>query len=303
MTWLFTVLGTALIAGALLDIFHTLWHPRGFGGGARWIFTAVWRLTRPLSRGQRSSELSGPLALILTVMAWTAMTVLGWALVYLPHLPDGFHYAGPLDPARSSGLLAAVYVSTVVVATLGLGDITPASDWLRLVLPLQALVGFILLTATISWMLQLYPALGRRRALARRLSALACPGTREVVTSGDTSVATALLDTVTSGVIEVEVDLLQYAESYFFREERAANSFAATGGVLLDLVDTGRSARALEVRHAAQVLAAAVADLSTALGMQYPHLDGDAADDPAAVMAAVARDHQHDLLHLPPLDA
>ncbi len=298
MTWLLSIVGAFLVGVALLDIFRTLWHPRGFGGVARAIFTVMWRLTRPLSRGNRSSELSGPLALVSTVAVWTTLVVVGWALIYLPHLPGGFNYSSSLDPARSSGLVTAIYISFVFVATLGLGDIVPEASWLRLLVPLQALVGFVLLTAAISWTLQLYPALGRRRALARRLAALACAKTREIVTSGDVSVAASLLDGVTEGVIQVQVDLLQYGESYFFREERAANSLAATSGVLLDLIEAGRAASAPEVRHAAEVLAAAVDDLSTAVATRYPHLDDDAADDPAAVMGAFARDHQHDQVRL-----
>lgn len=298
MTWLFTALGTALIVVALLDIFRTLWHPRGFGGVARTIFTTVWRLTRPLSRGERSSELSGPLALVLTVGMWAMMMILGWALIYLPRLPEEFNYSSSLDPSQSSGLVAAIYVSFVTVATLGFGDIIPAAPALRLIVPLQALVGFGLLTAAISWVLQLYPALGRRRGLARRLSALACADTRRLVSTGEVSVATGLLDAITEGVIEVQVDLLQYGETYFFREERAANSLAATSGVLLDMIDAGRAASAFEVRHAADVLAAAVDDLSTAVAQQYPHLDDDAADDPADVLAAFARDHQHEQVRL-----
>jgi hypothetical protein len=298
MSWLIMVLGAALIALALLDIFHTLWHPRGFGGGARSIFTVMWKLTRPLSRGARSSELSGPVAVMVTVAVWTVMTVLGWALIYLPHLPDGFNYGTALDPQRSSDLLTAVYVSTVVVATLGLGDIAPATDWLRLILPLQALVGFVLLSATISWMLQLYPALGRRRALARRLSALTMTRTREVVADGEVSVATALLNAVTEGVIQVQVDLMQYAESYFFREERPVNSFAATALVLLDLADAGEGAQAPEVRHSAEVLSAAIDELVATLRQQYKHLPDASSADAATVLRLMAQDHQHEPLRL-----
>lgn len=298
MTWLFTVMGAALIAAALLDIFHTLWHPRGFGGGARRIFAAVWRLTRPMSRGGRSSELSGPLALVVTVLIWTLLSVLGWALIYLPHLPDGFHYGNSLDAERSSGLLTALYVSTVVVATLGLGDITPAAWGLRLLVPIQALVGFVLLTAAISWVLQLYPALGRRRVFASRLAALTHADTQGVLREGEPSVAAGLLSTVTEGVAQARVDLLQYGESYFFREESARNSLAATGPVLTDLVTAGRAAGATEVRHAAQVLSTAVDDYAGTLTDQYRHLSEDAAQDTAAVLRRVADDHQHEALRL-----
>ncbi|MGA8045235.1 MAG: potassium channel family protein [Dermatophilaceae bacterium] len=299
MTWLFTALGAALILAALLDIFHTLWHPRGFGGGARRIFATVWRLTRPLSREGRSSELSGPLALVLTVLIWTLLTVLGWALVYLPHLPDGFHYGSSLDPGRSSGFLTAVYVSTVAVATLGLGDITPATWGLRLLVPLQALVGFILLTAGISWVLQLYPALGRRRSFASRLTALTRADTAQVIREGEPSVATGLLSSVTEGVLQTQTDLLQYGESYFFREESPRDSLAATGQVLVDLVDAGRASGAVEVRHAAEVLAAAVEHLVRTIVSQYPHLSGASDDEPATALRLVADDHQHEPLRLP----
>ncbi|MFF8942469.1 potassium channel family protein [Streptomyces sp. NPDC014864] len=66
----------------------------------------------------------------------------------------------------------SVYLSLVTVATLGLGDIAPSADWLRIVAPLEAMVGFVLLTATVSWILGIYPALARRRALALRISQL-----------------------------------------------------------------------------------------------------------------------------------
>jgi hypothetical protein len=55
----------------------------------------------------------------------------------------------------------------VTLATLGYGDIVPTSDLLRVLVPLEALVGFALLTAALSWVISVYPALSRRRSLAR----------------------------------------------------------------------------------------------------------------------------------------
>lgn len=40
MTWLLTVAGALLVLLALRDIFHTLWHPSGFGTLARLVFRA-----------------------------------------------------------------------------------------------------------------------------------------------------------------------------------------------------------------------------------------------------------------------
>ena len=38
MYWVFTILGVSLVMVALRDIFHTLWHPGGFGPLSRAAF-------------------------------------------------------------------------------------------------------------------------------------------------------------------------------------------------------------------------------------------------------------------------
>ena len=68
-------------------------------------------------------------------------------------------------------------ISLVTISTLGFGDVHPATDWLRIVNPLEALFGFALLTVVVAWMLQVYPALSRRRVIALHLSALKRAGT------------------------------------------------------------------------------------------------------------------------------
>ena len=157
MTWLLTVLGSLTVLLSLRDIFHTLWHPSGFGTICRRTFAVTWLATRLVNRAGRSTELAGPLGILLTVVVWTAMIVVGWALVYLPHMPGGFYFGSALRPAESSDLVASFYLSLVAVATLGFGDVVPATGWLRLLVPIQALVGFVLLTAAISWILQVLP--------------------------------------------------------------------------------------------------------------------------------------------------
>jgi hypothetical protein len=103
---------------------------------------------------------------------WAATVIPGWAIVYWPHMAWGGFSPGS-KTAQESALLDSVYLSLVTVATLGLGDISPGEGWLRLVSPLEALVGFALLTATVSWVLEIYPALTRRRVLAIRAGAAA----------------------------------------------------------------------------------------------------------------------------------
>lgn len=287
MTWVLNVAGAALVALAVLDIFRTLWHPHGFGGVARGLFVVVWRVSGRLPGQGRIAQASGALSLALTVIVWAALVVLGFALIYWPHLSTSFSFSSPLDPTRD-GLPTALYVSLVAVTTLGLGDIVPESAVLRLVVPVEAIVGFLLLSAAISWVLQLYPALARRRSLSRELAALSGPGTRAVVLHGDASVAAGLLHGLSGSVTRIHTDLLQYGEAYYFRENRTVASLAATGGVLLDLVETGRRAEAPEVRHAAGVLAAVLDDLSSTLAEGFLRLD---ARDTPSVLRAFADDH------------
>lgn len=197
MTWLLPGAGIVLALVTLRDIFHTLWHPRGLGRISRLLFTWTWRTSNAFSaRLNRSTELAGPLGLLATVAVWTTLIVLGWTLIYLPHMPQGFFFFAPLQPATSSDWLASVYLSMVAVATLGFGDIVPADPFLRLATPLQPMVGFILLTAAISWVLQIYPALAQRRTLAQRLAMLASTGADTVAASGEPSVAYQMLDAV-----------------------------------------------------------------------------------------------------------
>lgn len=288
--WLISGCGLLLVAVTLRDIFHTLWHPSGFGTMARTVIGACWRLRRRVLPAG-SKDLAGPLGLVAVVAGWTALVVVGFAVVYWPHLPDGFNYGSSLDPGRSSGPVAALYLSLVTVATLGFGDILPADAALRVLAPLQALVGFVLLTAAISWVLQVYPVLGRRRAFARRLGAMRAHGVVDVVRTGDAAVATRVVDSATDGVAQAESDLLQYAESYYFSEQDPELSLAATLSWTLDLVDAARQSASPEVHVCAAVLSEAVDALARRLDSTYLHTGGST----SRVLDAYAADHHHDV--------
>jgi hypothetical protein len=290
MTWLATLLGTILIALTVRDIFHTLWHPRGMGGLARRLFVVTWRLLRRMPM-TRSSELSGPLALVLTAAAWTGGLVLGFALIYLPPTPEGFAYGTALSPAETP-LWTSLYLSLVTVATLGFGDVTPITPWLRVVVPFQALLGFLLFTAIITWVLQLYPALSRRRALARRLASMQVSDTAETLPTAEVSVVVQLLEDVRAELAGTEIDLAQYGESYFFREVEADLSLAAQLPYVQDLVSSAGRSTAPEVRDAGVRLQHGLDRLSDLLRREFlRRLDPGA--DTASVLAGYTADHRH----------
>lgn len=175
--WVVGGAGMAVVLVVLRDVFHTLLHPSGHGQLSRALTRFAWFLAR--RSGTAGMRLAGPLAMMAVIGAWAVLTILGWAMIYLPHLPSSFSYGPGLDPARRSVVADALYLSLVVGATLGFGDIVPVSGWLRLVTPLEALMGFALFTASVTWILQIYPALATRRALAIRLRLLAERGRRQ----------------------------------------------------------------------------------------------------------------------------
>ncbi|MEV5875357.1 potassium channel family protein [Streptomyces sp. NPDC052101] len=285
MTWFVTLLGVALVMAILRDVFHTIWHPTRHGGLSRLVMTGMWRLSSRLSTRWRASGLAGPLGMVCVVAVWALTVAVGWALVYWPHMPGSFAYSSNLVPAEHAGPVDALYVSLVTLSTLGLGDITPVAGWLRVAGPLEALVGFALLSATVSWILGIYPALARRRTLALRLSHVRRGGvTSEAL---DSDGGAALLDSLATAVSMITVDFLQYAESYYFYDGDENTSLPLQIRHAAGLAERAVSARHPDVRLSATVLRRALDDLATILDERFLHTGAAT----VGVFASYASDH------------
>lgn len=266
MKWLVTLAGAGLVMIILRDVFHTLWHPTRHGGLSRRVMVSFWRLSSRFSR-RRASGLAGPLAMVIVVALWASTIVIGWALIYWPHLPDAFSFTAALTPAEHSGFVDALYISMVTLATLGLGDIAPQSGWLRILGPMEAIVGFALLTATMSWVIGIYPALARRRTLALRLSQLRRSGLTEH--GLDSAAGAAILEGLASGVATISVDFLQYAESYYFHDGDERTSLAGNIGYAAVLGELAAHAQRVDVRLCGKVLTTALKDLALILDQRF----------------------------------
>jgi hypothetical protein len=290
-----TVGGALLAMAALRDIFSTLWHPRGFGTVCRGVMTVCWTVGK-LDRRERRTELAGPCGMVLTIASWSAMVVAGFALIYWPQMPEGFYFSSSLQPATSADLGSAAYLSVVAVGTLGLGDVVPADGWMRLLVPVEALIGFVLLTAAVSWGLQIYPALSRRRGLALQLSSDRRQGLAAVAREPSGGLVAEHLVALAAGLGGVHVDLLQYAESYYFREHDPELSLAATLPVAMQLAEAARCSSSTQVRHAGGLLHDAVSGLCRSLDQRFLRVgaEGGASEEgyEERVLRAFARDHQ-----------
>lgn len=217
-----TVAGALLVLIALIDVFQTLLRPSATGRLTHLIFRGAWAVAR---RRPRARVASGALTVLLTIGLWVVLIAVGWALVYLPHVPDGFAYSG-VDPDRYLPFFEALTFSLVALTTLALGDAVPTDPFIRVLSPLEALTGFALLSASVSWFMQLYPALARRRALAIELTGLHEAGlTRELAAIGPAA-ARDTVRWVTQSLAALTADLVQNTEIFYFAERDARLSAA-----------------------------------------------------------------------------
>lgn len=292
MAWLLTGVGVGLVLLALADIFSTLWQPSGRGPVTRTVMSLVWRGLRRLSTPERLPTVldrAGPVAMVAVILTWAVLVGVGCALVYGPHLPEQFSYSSDLERVDRSSTIDALYLSTVTMTTLGYGDITPDEGWWRLLVPLQALLGFVILTAAVSWVLQVYPALARRRVLALRLSVLSRALDGDPSRAASTSTRAQLLHDLAAGVSEIRVDLSQYAETYYYREGHLEAALPVALRFALELAGAACRAEPEEVRVAGATLSVAIGDLCLLLREDFG-LHGDEDDD---VLDAFAEDHRH----------
>ena len=290
MNWVLSAVGLLLIGVVVRDVFHTLFHPIGKGSVAPLVMRLVWRLLRMLPSERRIASLTGPLGMVAVIVTWTCAAVVGWALVYYAQMPEGVSYSD-VDPAQRDDFFDALYLSLVAVSTLGFGEIVPSSATLRVAAPLEALFGFMLVTAATSWVLQIYPALHRRRVLALHLATLRAARSADPTVSVD-DLPVDVLTALTGSVVEARNDFTQYGATYYFRDLEADASLAASLTYAVELAGEACASGQPQTRVAGGMLAAAVDSLALLLDDEFLHLDSDQRTT-ESVVRAYATDHGH----------
>lgn len=269
MDIVWTVLGALLIALALRDIFDVLFHPLGRGMIARRVVRSIAAVVRRAPRGDGNlGLLVGPLSYIAVVGTWAGLLVVGWALVFLPQLPQGFHFDPGLDPSQHSGFLDAIYVSLVNLTSLGYGDISPESPAMRLLGPIETMFGLGLLTASISWLLSIYGAISRRDSLAHEvhLAREAEERLGEKLADADPELLEGMLAGFSEQLIRARRDLIHFPIVHYFRTEDEERALAGLLPFLGDLVDeAGEESRPHALRVRAEILRMAIDDFAETL--------------------------------------
>jgi hypothetical protein len=282
-----TAAGVVLVAVALRDVFDTLFHESGRAVLSRLLMRGVWRVFRRLGGRDRLS-LAGPVALIVVVLSWATMLVVGWALFVMPHMPESFSFG---DSPRSGRVIESLYLSLTTLTTVGFGDISPADGWLRVVTPLEALIGFGLLTASVSWLLSVYPLLSRRRSLAYEIHLLteAEAKTGKPLTAMDPAAAESVYSELMSRLVAVERDMVTFPVAYYFAEADPRFALPAAMPPLLRLADAGCADGVAEpVQLRATMLRDAIDDFARTTAERF---HGSAAEGTRELLDDYAHDH------------
>lgn len=282
MDVVWTLLGIALIAIALRDIFDVLFHPVGRGVIARRVVLGVSGAARRLP-GRRGTLrlLAGPIGYGAVVATWAALLAVGWALIFLPQLPDGFTFGPGLNPAEHTGFLDALYISLVNLTSLGYGDISPASPALKLLGPVETMFGLGLLTASISWLISIYGAISRRDSLAHEvhLAKEAEERLGEKLADADPELLESLLASFAEQLIRVRRDVIHFPITHYFRTEDEERALAGLLPFLSSMAEeASEENRPVALRVRAEILRETIDDFAETLRGRL-RMRGDSTDD------------------------
>lgn len=167
---LFTALGVSLLLLVAYDVYTTILHARARSGPiGEALNRTIWYVTRSiafkLSRSKRHRLLNavGPLLLPMMIALLIILLIVGYALIYYPRMPAQFTIA---PTAAGPSWTEAIYFSGITLTTVGYGDITPHSIGMRFVALVESASGFALISLAVTYLITVYSALERKRAVA-----------------------------------------------------------------------------------------------------------------------------------------
>ncbi len=294
MNVVFRIIGVLLVGVAIRDVFHTLFHPAREGIVSDRIARIIWRLVRRVR--PKALTVAGPAAFLTIVAYWTLSNIVGFALVYQPELPQGFKFTAGLDPHGFAGFWGAMQISVGSLITLSTGAYA-SETWMGLVMGFESIVGFGLLTASVSWILSIYPILEHRKSLGHEASMLhfsELHGIRRLREISDSEVNEILLG-LASQLITSRNEMIQFPITYYFHENEQKTSLAGALSYMADLAELNKK-RAGAAALAATVLGGAVDDFLEYVAGKFLRQQFR---DRREILVALAQDHLRTPLRAP----
>lgn len=291
-----TCLGVVLIGTAVLDVFQTLFHPAGRGALSDWNAKLSWRIFRSIaSRRPRILTYAGPAAILLIIVTWAALTWFGFALIYLPHLSTGFYFGqAPPEGSPHSGILEAMSLSIGALITLSEGAYAKL-HWLQLLRGAEAVMGFGLLTASVSWLLSIYPVLESRRAVAQAATLLhnaELENRLDLIRDVSDKAQEWLFD-IGQEMATLRNQMAQFPITYYFDMNESETALAGALSYLYELSQRASRAPIPGLKVAGNVLGGAVESFLEMLAADFL---GMSIDDKRAILRAYASEQMTDLI-------
>jgi Ion channel len=281
-----TLAGVLIITWTLREVFSDLFQPSASGSLSAFVGARIFKL---LKRVPSWLPAAGPLTIVVVISTWALLIASGFALIYWSRFPGAFAGVSTESHDPFHRIVSSLYFSLATLSTLGAGEIQPSGGWIRIVTGFEGLIGASLVTASTTWIVLIYPALGRMRSLSRFSTILVEAAKRTGIdpTAGD---AEGLLVDLTGHVIRVRVDLIHFPLIYYFHGDTEGASLAKSLQMLTKLAQTAATDdRPQRVRLAAAMLQVALNDIAQLFASRFVR-DQDAKNT-EAVLQAVARDH------------
>ncbi len=245
MEWLLSAVGVLLIFAGIADVFLTVLHPDGSGFLSRRLYSGLFYsmrlLARPMPQRFRALVLSmaAPMMIPVVIIVWIALVLTGYACVYYAGMNgETFYFENPvLGPSFGE----ALYVSGTAISTLGFGDVAPTSGVYQALAISEGLMGFGILTLSITYVIGIHGVLQHLGILAAGL----------LHQASDTAEPSSILEphfpdgeprdldhhvmTFHRGLVEIYEGLRRYPIVYYYHSRRPYRSLPYTfymiGGV------------------------------------------------------------------------
>lgn len=281
--------GIVIICWTLREIFMDLFQPSDSGTLSSFVSRLMFRLSK---HAPSTMRLVGPLSIVVVIVCWTVAIAAGFALIYWGRFPQAFRAPMPQSHAAMGRFWTVLYFSLASLTTLGSGEIAPQGAWIRIVAAAESLIGMMLITASVSWIVLLYPALGRMRTLSRRASTLVWAQEATGVDLLDGKAEGVLADLAAS-VLRVRVDFIHFPVIYYFHADTEGASLPRSLIQLSELAERAcDDQRPEQIRLGAAILSRAISDTAGVLSAKFVGDQGKG--NTRTVFEAMRRDHLED---------
>ncbi|WP_237607326.1 potassium channel family protein [Roseimaritima sediminicola] len=168
--WICIAGGTLLVLLGIFETFLAVLHPRAVVGPLTGVVVRVHHVVCRVVLGHegRLTFCCGPLLIVFQILCWATTLLLGVALIAWPHLGNGIMTSAHEMP--DTNFLNAVYYAGFNLTTLGMGDLVPKTDSMRIVTITVSGLGFSFFTLVLAYVISIYSTLAGRNQFADEIA-------------------------------------------------------------------------------------------------------------------------------------